>query len=234
MRPSPATGPSPRCGPPRPWSGSGPARRSANVRIDRLRFKGEFPLPVRPGAGRGRPGSTSTARPSSTPSPSRVQARPRPLGPRCDVRQGVQPQGVDPHQGPVRQDRPSAASGSATTSRRSATWLSNDCRFEDRVRFWEARFLGWAEFKRCTFVGEADFRSFHADEGFILADCKFEGNALFRGATCCKKWDAGASTLRRAARPVQGQVPRLRLPRSDPGRGPTIRSRCTTPWPSGS
>ncbi|WP_435005934.1 pentapeptide repeat-containing protein [Tundrisphaera lichenicola] len=70
-------------------------------------------------------------------------------------------------------------------------------RFEDKVRFWEARFEGWAEFKDCTFVGEADLRSFHAEEGFILAGCKFEGDALFRGATVCKKWDAGVSRFER-------------------------------------
>src|SRR4051812_4269746 len=31
--------------------------------------------------------------------------------------------------------------------------------FGDRVRFWDARFSGWVEFDGCTFAGEADFRS---------------------------------------------------------------------------
>jgi len=66
-------------------------------------------------------------------------------------------------------------------------------RFEDKVRFWDARFGGWVDFKDCTFAGEADFRSFHAEQGFKLIDCRFEGDALFRGATSCKKWDAGSS-----------------------------------------
>jgi hypothetical protein len=65
--------------------------------------------------------------------------------------------------------------------------------FGDKVRFWDARFNGWAEFQKCTFAGEADFRSLHAEEGFKLIDCKFSGDALFRGATFCKRWDAGAS-----------------------------------------
>ncbi len=72
-------------------------------------------------------------------------------------------------------------------------WTVIDSKFADKVRLWEARFGGWVDFKRCTFGGEADFRSFHADEGFTLEACRFEGDALFRGATCCKKWDAGAS-----------------------------------------
>jgi hypothetical protein len=70
-------------------------------------------------------------------------------------------------------------------------------RFEDKVRFWEARFEGWVDFKGCTFVGEADLRSFHAEEGFKLLGCRFERDALFRGATVCKKWDAEGSRFER-------------------------------------
>jgi hypothetical protein len=58
------------------------------------------------------------------------------------------------------------------------------------VRFWEARFGGWVDFKNCEFDAEADFRSLHADEGFVLTRCRFAGDFLFRGATVCKKWDA--------------------------------------------
>ena len=71
------------------------------------------------------------------------------------------------------------------------------CRFEGTVRFWEARFGGWVQFKQCTFVGEADFRSYHGEEGFSLEICRFEADALFRGATSMKKWDAGASHFER-------------------------------------
>ncbi len=65
--------------------------------------------------------------------------------------------------------------------------------FGDKVRFWDARFNGWAEFHDCTFAGEADFRSLHAEEGFKLVGCRFEGDALFRGANFCKRWDAGST-----------------------------------------
>jgi hypothetical protein len=71
--------------------------------------------------------------------------------------------------------------------------LVNKAHFEGPVRFWEACFRGWVEFRDCDFAGEADFRSFHADEGFVLQRCRFAGAALFRGATVSKKWDAGSS-----------------------------------------
>jgi hypothetical protein len=67
--------------------------------------------------------------------------------------------------------------------------------FGDSVRFWDARLNGWAEFHLCTFAGEADFRSLHAEEGFKLVDCKFAKDALFRGACFTKRWDAGSSTF---------------------------------------
>jgi hypothetical protein len=68
--------------------------------------------------------------------------------------------------------------------------LFQDCRFEGRVRFWEAHLNGWVEFARCTFAAEADFRSLHAQEGFVMNKCRFEADVLFRGATIAKKWDA--------------------------------------------
>jgi hypothetical protein len=67
---------------------------------------------------------------------------------------------------------------------------ASDCTFEGRVRAWETQFGGWMKFERCTFEDDADFRSFHADEGFVLDHCTFARAALFRGATCTKKWDA--------------------------------------------
>ena len=39
----------------------------------------------------------------------------------------------------------------------------------------------------------ADFRSLHAEEGFVLANCHFAPDSLFRGATVFKKWEAGGS-----------------------------------------
>lgn len=69
-------------------------------------------------------------------------------------------------------------------------FLVEGARFEGGVRFWSAQFQGWAEFKACEFVGEADFRSVHAGEGFVLTRCTFRANALFRGATVQKKFEA--------------------------------------------
>jgi hypothetical protein len=70
------------------------------------------------------------------------------------------------------------------------------CRFEAGVRFWEARFAGWAEFRDCAFTSpsvDCDFRSFHAEEGFVLERCQFAGNVLLRGATVSKKFEAASS-----------------------------------------
>jgi len=66
-------------------------------------------------------------------------------------------------------------------------------KFGGPVRFWDARLNGWAEFQDCTFAGVADFRSLQAEEGFKLVDCTFAADALFRGATFTKRWDAGGS-----------------------------------------
>jgi hypothetical protein len=71
-----------------------------------------------------------------------------------------------------------------------------DCAFEGRFRAWETQFGGWVKFERCTFEDDADFRSFHADEGFVLDGCTFAKSALFRGSTCTKKWDAMGSHFR--------------------------------------
>lgn len=61
--------------------------------------------------------------------------------------------------------------------------------FEGPVRLWEARFQGWVEFKNCRFQVDCDFRSFHAEEGFVLKECEFAGNLLMRGASVAKKLD---------------------------------------------
>jgi hypothetical protein len=65
-----------------------------------------------------------------------------------------------------------------------------DCQFDDKVSLWEAQFECWVDFKGCRFFGEADFRSLHADQGFVLTRCTFAGDFLFRGATVCKKFQA--------------------------------------------
>lgn len=61
------------------------------------------------------------------------------------------------------------------------------CEFRQKVSWWEARLECWGEFKACGFLQEADFRSVHADQGLIFAGCTFAGDFLLRGATVCKK-----------------------------------------------
>ncbi len=65
-----------------------------------------------------------------------------------------------------------------------------DCGFEGPVRLWEARFAGWVEFRGVNFAESADFRSLHAEEGFILVKCRFLKDFLFRGSNVNKKWEA--------------------------------------------
>ena len=72
-------------------------------------------------------------------------------------------------------------------------FLVEGAKFLGRVRFWEAQFQGWTEFKGCEFVDAADFRSFHAEQGFILDKCIFRAAALFRGVSVAKKWQADGS-----------------------------------------
>jgi hypothetical protein len=72
-------------------------------------------------------------------------------------------------------------------------FLLASSRLLGQVRFWEARFEGWASFEGVTFADEADFRSLHADEGFVLKDCRFQKDFLFRGSSVAKKWDANGT-----------------------------------------
>lgn len=68
-----------------------------------------------------------------------------------------------------------------------------DCVFGQRASFWEARFATWIDFKKCEFRDEADFRSVCADEGFVLTGSTFREPFLFRGATVEKKFQADGS-----------------------------------------
>ena len=43
------------------------------------------------------------------------------------------------------------------------------------------------------FAEAADFRSLHAEEGFILGKCRFDKDFLFRGSTVNKKWEADST-----------------------------------------
>jgi hypothetical protein len=75
--------------------------------------------------------------------------------------------------------------------------MMTSVRFEGPVRFWEAHFRGWVEFKECEFQQEADLRSIHAVEGLLMTRCRCAGDVLFRGATILKKWDGQGTRFER-------------------------------------
>src|SRR4051812_18688548 len=58
--------------------------------------------------------------------------------------------------------------------------LCTKCRFDGRVRGWELCVAGWLDFKECTFADEVDLRSIHVDQGVNLAKCRFAGDLLLR------------------------------------------------------
>ena len=67
------------------------------------------------------------------------------------------------------------------------------CVFQGVASFWEAKFAAWMDFKDCQFQSEADFRSVSGTQGLNFAGCHFRGAALFRGIHLAKKFDAGES-----------------------------------------
>ena len=71
--------------------------------------------------------------------------------------------------------------------------LCTKCRFDGRVRGWELCVEGWLDFKECTFADEVDLRSIHVDQGVNLAKCRFAGDLLLRGAVVGKKVELSGS-----------------------------------------
>ncbi|MDR3638416.1 MAG: hypothetical protein P4L84_31725 [Isosphaeraceae bacterium] len=69
-------------------------------------------------------------------------------------------------------------------------FVLENSRFDAKVRLWEAVFQGWVSVRQCEFLGEADLRSLHAEQGFVLTACAFRSSFLFRGATVEKKFEA--------------------------------------------
>jgi hypothetical protein len=163
-----------------------------NVRIDRLRFKGDFPLPVRlVNVHLVQPqfdGAAFAAEVSFT---------------RCTLDRPY-----FNHATSFADDLCLSRSTLLFTRLRNVTvkgklacdnivargqLLIANSRFEGPVRFWEAQFRGWVELKQSEFVQELDMRSIHADQGFLMTRCQCAGDVLFRGATVSKKWDGGGS-----------------------------------------
>jgi uncharacterized protein YjbI with pentapeptide repeats len=71
----------------------------------------------------------------------------------------------------------------------------SECTLAGRATFWEAKFRCWVDLKGCEFLAEADFRSVHADQGFVLTGCIFRGDFLFRGSLVAKKFQADGSAF---------------------------------------
>lgn len=71
----------------------------------------------------------------------------------------------------------------------TGAFLMEGCRVEGDARMWDARFEGWLEIRYCEFLGVADFRSFRAEEGAVVTNDRFHGDALWRGCSIAKKLD---------------------------------------------
>jgi hypothetical protein len=78
----------------------------------------------------------------------------------------------------------------ASNARVRGKFVLESTRFGAKARFWEAQFQGWVTVRQCEFAGEADLRSLHAEQGFVLHGCTFRSCFLFRGSTVEKKFEA--------------------------------------------
>jgi hypothetical protein len=163
-----------------------------NVRVERLVFKGEFPLPVRltrvvlvqPSLNRAK--FTDEVEMTSC-----TIERLRTAG-RSSFAKGWDLRGSTLVH-PLVRSVTVAGAWRCENVRSRGRMLVVDSRFEGPARFWEARFDGWVEFRGVEFAESADFRSLHAEQGFVLTSCRFAKDLLFRGSTVCKKWEADRS-----------------------------------------
>jgi hypothetical protein len=164
-----------------------------NVRIERLAFKGEFPLPVRlKRCVLVQPQFDGAKFHGEVQLLGCTIDRPR-FGRPSEFAQNFDLLGSTLHRAQLQRLTVRGRLGCDNAQCRGR-FLVSDCRLEGGVRFWETRFAGWAEFRNCEFLSEADFRSFHAEEGVVLSGCKFAGDVLFRGSTVGKKFEATNGT----------------------------------------
>ncbi|VTR98119.1 hypothetical protein [Tuwongella immobilis] len=70
--------------------------------------------------------------------------------------------------------------------------LFADAEFQ-KVFFWDANIEGWFEFKNCKLEGSGDFRSMQMAEGCNFIGCQFQQEFLLRGTSVTKKLDFGNS-----------------------------------------
>jgi hypothetical protein len=163
-----------------------------NVRIERLCFQGEFPLPVKLRA-------VVLVQPQFAGATFREEVvfagcvvdRPRFLK-RCELSKSWTLSGSTLIKAHLSLLTVRGGFFGNLVQTRGSLLVSRSV-FEGPVTFWDARLRGWVDFKGCEFQRDVDFRSLHAEEGFVLTRCRFAGNVLFRGATVEKKWEAKAS-----------------------------------------
>lgn len=82
-----------------------------------------------------------------------------------------------------------------------------DNTFEGKVSFWEAKVQCWIDIKGCEFKDEADFRSVHCAQGFVLSKSTFHGDFLFRGSSVPKKFSADGSQFEKALDLSKAKLP---------------------------
>ena len=83
----------------------------------------------------------------------------------------------------------------------------SDNTFEGKASFWEAKLLCWVDVKGCDFKQEADFRSVHCGQGFVLTKNTFRGDFLFRGSSVPKKFSADGSRFEKALDLSKAKLP---------------------------
>lgn len=79
--------------------------------------------------------------------------------------------------------------------------------FEGKASFWEAKFSCWVDVKACEFKDEADFRSVHCGQGFVLSNSTCHAAFLFRGSSVAKKFSADGSRFEKALDLSKAKLP---------------------------
>ena len=82
-----------------------------------------------------------------------------------------------------------------------------DNTFEGKVSFWEAKVHCWIDIKGSEFKDEADFRSVHCGQGFVLSRSTFRADFLFRGSSVPKKFSADSSRFEKALDLSKAKLP---------------------------
>ena len=82
-----------------------------------------------------------------------------------------------------------------------------DNTFEGKVSFWEAKVHCWIDIKGSEFKDEADFRSVHCGQGFVLTKSTFRADFLFRGSSVPKKFSADSSRFEKSLDLSKAKLP---------------------------